>query len=78
MVRIQKIILVMLLLCANVVQADSVMSSFNNNESEEKRWNRFADALYALHKKRININALYVKERMGGYFRQKNFYKEQS
>lgn len=78
MVRIQKIILIIFLLCAGAVQADSVMSSFNNNESEEKRWNRFADALYALHKKRINIKTLHIKERMGGYFRQKNFYKEQS
>ncbi|MBE9545210.1 MAG: hypothetical protein IMF02_11995, partial [Proteobacteria bacterium] len=65
-------------LCAGAVQADSVLTAPGNYESEAQRWSRFADDLYALHKKQIDGKSLEIKERMGGYFRQENFYKEQS
>ena len=78
MVRLHKLLLVMCLLSAGAVQADSVLSVPANFKNETQRWNRFADDLYTLHKKRIDGKSLEIKERMGGYFRQKNFYKEQS
>lgn len=78
MVRMHKLLLVVCTLCVGVVQADSVLSPPNNFKSEAQRWNRFADNVYALHKKQINGKSLEIKERVGGYFRQKNFFKEQS
>lgn len=78
MVRLQKIFLVVCSLCVGSVQAASVLSAPANYETEAQQWNRFADDLYALHKKQINGKSLEIKERLGGYFQQANFYKEQS
>jgi len=81
MIRLQKIFLVMCMLWLGgigTVQAASVLSAPKNYESEAKRWNRFVDDLYALHKKRIAGKSVEIKERMGGYFQKENFYKEQS
>lgn len=78
MVRLQKLMLVMCTLYVGAAQADSVLTAKSNYESESTIWNRFADDLYALHKKQIVGKSLEIKERMGGYFNQDNFYKEQS
>jgi len=74
----QKFVLLLCVMFAGVVQADSVLTAPANSDSEAVRWNRFADDLYVLHKKQIAGKSLEIKERLGGYFRQDNFYKEQS
>lgn len=78
MVRIHIIILVMCGLGVGAVQAASVLTAPANYESEAKRWNRYVDDLYGLHKKQIASKSVEIKERVGGYFQQENFYKEQS
>jgi hypothetical protein len=84
MVRLRKVLLIMSALLAGVVQgagavqAASVLSAPTEYETEAKRWNRFADDLYALHKKRVAGKSIEIKERIGHYFQQPNFYKEQS
>jgi len=78
MARFQKLLLVIISFYTVTTQADTVLSPPANYESETKVWNRFVDDLYALHKKQIAAASVDVKERVGGYFQQKNFYKEQS
>lgn len=78
MVRLKKIVVLFCLTFAGAAQADSVLTAKSNYESESTRWNRFVDDLYVLHKKQITGKSVDIKERMGGYFRQDNFYKEQS
>jgi hypothetical protein len=45
--------------------------------TEGVRWNKFVDDLYALHKKHIAGKDIQIVERVSGYFRYENFYKEQ-
>ena len=78
MARLQKIFVLFYVIFATAVQADSVLTVTTSSETEAKRWNRFANDLYALHKKRISGKTIEVKERMGHYFRLPNFYKEKS
>lgn len=61
------------------VYADTVIKTWNQTEEadESMRWNRFAEQLYILHKKRLSEKAIRIEERISGYFRQPNFYKEQ-
>lgn len=63
---------------AGVTHADSVMTINRGLVDEATRWNQFVDELYELHKQHIAGKDLDIKERTGGYFRLKNFYKEQS
>lgn len=78
MVGPQKILLLICTLCLASVQADTVLTKTATNESEEALWNRFVDGIYALHIKRTNGASIEIKERTGGYFQQKDFFKEQS
>lgn len=78
MVQIYKIILVVCTLGVGTVQAATVLTAPANYENEATRWNRYVDDLYALHKKQITGKTVEIKERVGGYFQQANFYKEQS
>lgn len=78
MARLQKIFVLFYVIFATTVQADSVLTVTTSNETEAMRWDRFAKDLYTLHKKRISGKTIEIKERMGHYFRQPNFYKEQS
>jgi hypothetical protein len=66
-----------IIVATGLVRADSVMTVDKGYAAEAIRWNRFADILYALHKKRIDGKDLDIKEKSGGYFRYENFYKEQ-
>jgi len=46
------------------------------DEDHVRTWNRFADALFALHEKRIAGRAIKTVERIGGYAGMPEFYKE--
>ena len=65
-------------LTAGVARADTASAIDTSYfASEAKRWNKFVDDLYALHKKRIEGKDIKIEEKTGGYFRYDNFYKEQ-
>jgi len=56
--------------------ADDSVKSILTDMTHVKRWNRFADKLYDLHKSIISRHEIRTTETSGGYFREPNFYKD--
>jgi hypothetical protein len=59
-----------------VVAADDSVKSIVQNMTHVERWNRFADKMLGLHKQRIAEHDIRTSEKLGGYFRMPEFYKE--
>jgi hypothetical protein len=71
------IVLSGIMMLAAPAHADTVTTVKTQYVAEAQRWNNFVDDLYALHKKHVAGKELNIVEKMGSYFRHKNFYKEQ-
>lgn len=63
-------------LAGMVTLADDVRP-INPNADHVERWNWFVDAVYALHKKQTRDRKLNRKERIGGYYRDPEFFREE-
>lgn len=71
------IILSSVMLLAATAHADTVTTVDVQYVAEAQRWNKFVDGIYALHKKHVAGKDLNIVEKTGGYYRHKDFYKEQ-
>lgn len=69
-------ILAMLLLLGSPVQADDSVKKILIDMTHTERWNRFADKMLALHEQRISQFKIRTTEKLGGYYRMPDFYKE--
>lgn len=66
-----------LFLGAFVLGATPLMAEKLSEDNEHvKRWNEFADNVLELHNELVDEHPVKVKERVGGYFRQPDFYVE--
>ncbi len=65
----------MLMFAAEAVIADEAMKSDNEHA---RVWNQFASDVLSLHEKLIKSKAHTVKTKIGGYFGNKKFYKEET
>lgn len=68
-------IAVALAIAASAAAAQSV-PPVAPNAGHVERWNRFADAVYALHQKITAARRITTEERIGGYYRWPKFYRE--
>jgi hypothetical protein len=50
--------------------------SLKEDSKHVETWNRFADAMYTLHKQRVAEYDVVTTEKLGGYHGQPNFYRE--
>jgi len=59
-----------------VLQAEDGAKRILVDLTHTERWNRFADKLMVLHKQLISETEVRTTEKIGGYYRQPEFYKE--
>ena len=53
-------------------------AALRGNNEHARKWNKFADDVLALHNKLVEQKKTTVKRRLGGYFQNENFYKEEA
>lgn len=68
--------LVVLLLVGLPVRADDSVKKILIDMTHTERWNRFADKMLALHKQRIGQFKIRTTEKIGGFYKMPEFYKE--
>jgi len=56
--------------------ADEKVETILTNMTHVQRWNRFADKVLELHKSVISKHKIRTTEKLGGYYRQPDFYKD--
>jgi hypothetical protein len=59
-----------------VMATAQAADSLKEDSKHVKTWNRFADAMYELHKQRISKHEIITSEKIGGYYNDPDYYRE--